>query len=53
MEGGILIRDISCHNILLGVEGAPVGWRGVLIDFDMAIKINRTSHPFVIDAQRV
>ncbi|KAG2012023.1 other/FunK1 protein kinase [Coprinopsis cinerea AmutBmut pab1-1] len=34
---GILHRDVSVHNILLGQAGSPMGWRGVLIDLDMAI----------------
>ncbi|KAJ2913155.1 hypothetical protein MD484_g7260, partial [Candolleomyces efflorescens] len=35
---GILHRDISIYNILLGVPGADPGYRGVLIDFDMAVR---------------
>lgn len=34
---GILHRDVSLQNILLGKDDAPVGWRGVLIDLDMAV----------------
>jgi hypothetical protein len=33
---GILHRDISDKTILLGKAGAPVGWRGVLIDLSLA-----------------
>ncbi|KAF5341255.1 hypothetical protein D9611_005961 [Ephemerocybe angulata] len=33
---GILHRDVSSHNILLGSSGAAPGRRGVLIDLDMA-----------------
>ncbi|RXW17455.1 hypothetical protein EST38_g8396 [Candolleomyces aberdarensis] len=36
-EKGTLHRDISVYNILLGKTGAEPGYRGVLIDFDMAI----------------
>ena len=34
---GTLHRDISIYNILLGKTGADPGYRGVLIDFDMAV----------------
>ncbi|KAF6760715.1 hypothetical protein DFP72DRAFT_1165873 [Ephemerocybe angulata] len=33
---GILHRDVSSHNILLGSPGAATGRRGVLIDLDMS-----------------
>lgn len=33
----VLHRDVSQNNILLGRDGAPVGQRGVLVDFDMAV----------------
>ncbi|KAF6760724.1 hypothetical protein DFP72DRAFT_55005 [Ephemerocybe angulata] len=33
---GILHRDVSSHNILLGSSGGARGCRGVLIDLDMA-----------------
>lgn len=39
----ILHRDISINNILLGNEGAEPGNRGLLIDLDMGIWIDRTS----------
>lgn len=32
----IIHRDISMHNILLGLRNVTLGFRGVLIDFDMA-----------------
>lgn len=38
---GILHRDISLHNILLG-DPADEGNRGILVDLDMAIFLNRT-----------
>ncbi|TFK23554.1 hypothetical protein FA15DRAFT_705339 [Coprinopsis marcescibilis] len=34
----ILHRDISVNNILLGTLGATEGWRGVLIDLDVAVR---------------
>ena len=40
---GILHRDISINNILLGNEGAKPGNRGLVIDLDMGIWINRTT----------
>lgn len=39
-KAGILHRDVSVNNILLGRPGAVNGWRGVLIDLDMAIYYN-------------
>jgi serine/threonine protein kinase len=33
---GTLHRDISILNVLLGKPGAEPGFRGVLIDFDVA-----------------
>jgi serine/threonine protein kinase len=40
---GILHRDISINNILLGKEDAEPGNRGLVIDLDMAIWIDRTT----------
>ena len=40
---GILHRDISINNILLGNRGAKPGNRGLVIDLDMGIWINRTT----------
>ncbi|EDR03779.1 uncharacterized protein LACBIDRAFT_306822 [Laccaria bicolor S238N-H82] len=37
----ILHRDVSINNILMGKKDAPVGNRGVIIDLDMAILLNR------------
>ncbi|TFK20536.1 hypothetical protein FA15DRAFT_659001 [Coprinopsis marcescibilis] len=43
----ILHRDISIHNVLLGKPDAPSGWRGILIDLDMAVNLLETEndHP--------
>ncbi|KAH6915700.1 hypothetical protein BKA70DRAFT_1418629 [Coprinopsis sp. MPI-PUGE-AT-0042] len=39
---GILHRDISLTNVLLGRDGDDrPGWQGVLIDLDMAIRVDR------------
>ncbi|KAF5340958.1 hypothetical protein D9611_006035 [Ephemerocybe angulata] len=38
---GVLHRDISLQNILFGLEDAPEGRRGIIIDLDMAIWTNR------------
>ncbi|RXW17164.1 hypothetical protein EST38_g8694 [Candolleomyces aberdarensis] len=35
---GTLHRDVSPHNVLLGKQGADLGYRGILIDFDMAVQ---------------
>ncbi|PPR02181.1 hypothetical protein CVT24_011369 [Panaeolus cyanescens] len=35
-EKGVVHRDISYKNILLGTPGAPKGFRGVVIDMDRA-----------------
>ncbi|KAF6760777.1 hypothetical protein DFP72DRAFT_881448 [Ephemerocybe angulata] len=37
LQAGILHRDVSMENILLGEDGAPVGRRGILIDLEFAI----------------
>ncbi|TEB19355.1 hypothetical protein FA13DRAFT_1589281, partial [Coprinellus micaceus] len=37
-QRSVLHRDISMQNILLGLEDAHPGLRGILIDFDMAVK---------------
>jgi serine/threonine protein kinase len=37
---GTLHRDISILNVLLGKPGAEPGFRGVLIDFDVATHRN-------------
>ena len=38
-QKGILHRDISHNNVLLGKKDAPVGYQGVLIDFDAATRV--------------
>ncbi|KAH9482167.1 hypothetical protein JR316_0004262 [Psilocybe cubensis] len=43
-QKGILHRDISLENILLGKPNAEPGNRGVLIDLDMAIKVDRETN---------
>lgn len=40
-EYGILHRDISHNNILLGGDDAPEGYRGVLIDLDLAFRATK------------
>ncbi|KAJ2912079.1 hypothetical protein MD484_g8337, partial [Candolleomyces efflorescens] len=49
---GTLHRDISIYNILLGRPGAHPGYRGILIDFDMAchygLKVFNTPEHWVI-----
>ena len=35
-EREIIHRDVSVLNILMGVAGPPEGYRGILIDLDMA-----------------
>ncbi|KAF9051308.1 hypothetical protein BJ165DRAFT_876767 [Panaeolus papilionaceus] len=39
---GILHQNIGINNILRGLEGAPVGSRGIVIDLDLATKYDRT-----------
>ncbi|KAL1742492.1 hypothetical protein HDZ31DRAFT_65912 [Schizophyllum fasciatum] len=45
----ILHRDVSIHNILLGLPGATDGWKGVLIDLDMAISMLRERSDLGVD----
>ncbi|RXW17451.1 hypothetical protein EST38_g8398 [Candolleomyces aberdarensis] len=40
---GTLHRDVSIYNVLLGKPDAEPGYRGILIDLDMAIRRNRGS----------
>ncbi|KAF5341148.1 hypothetical protein D9611_006040 [Ephemerocybe angulata] len=39
LKAGVLHRDIAMDNILFGEDGVASGWRGVLIDLDMAIVV--------------
>ena len=46
-------RDISIQNILFGLADAPEGYRGVLIDLDMAVraqsfKSSEPAEPFIV-----
>ncbi|KAH6611293.1 hypothetical protein Trco_001313 [Trichoderma cornu-damae] len=43
LQGKYLHRDISINNLLLKEDG-PVGEKGILIDFDLAIKEQRIKH---------
>ncbi|KAF5341176.1 hypothetical protein D9611_006060 [Ephemerocybe angulata] len=43
LQAGILHRDVSIDNILIGEPSAPVGRRGVLIDLEMAILTGNTA----------
>ncbi|KAL1693194.1 hypothetical protein GGG16DRAFT_49819 [Schizophyllum commune] len=45
----ILHRDVSIHNILLGLDEAEPGWEGVLIDLDMAISVLRKKSDLEVD----
>ncbi|CAA7263552.1 unnamed protein product [Cyclocybe aegerita] len=38
-DAGILHRDVSINNILLGNPNAPPGQRGIIIDLDMAVQL--------------
>ena len=40
-RAGILHRDVSTHNILIGRPGSLEGFRGVIIDLDLAIFTSR------------
>jgi len=53
LEAGILHRDLSSDNLLLGLPGADVGQRGILIDLDMAIRTNRTCSSISADFRTV
>ncbi|KAJ2926472.1 hypothetical protein H1R20_g10624, partial [Candolleomyces eurysporus] len=39
-KGGTLHRDVSPYNVLFGKPGAEPGYRGILIDFDIATRRN-------------
>jgi hypothetical protein len=42
-NASILHRDVSINNVLFGQPGAQEGNRGIIIDLDLAIWLNRTS----------
>ena len=46
-------RDVSIHNILLGLDEAEPGWEGVLIDLDMAISVLRKKSDLEVDFRTV
>ncbi|KDQ55451.1 hypothetical protein JAAARDRAFT_692235, partial [Jaapia argillacea MUCL 33604] len=48
LEIGILHRDVSLRNILLG-DPNDVGNRGILIDLDLALEVGRASSNVVTD----
>ena len=52
-ERGILHRDISVNNLLIGKLGDPAPNRGVIIDLDMAIELDRASSLFEVDFKTV
>ena len=52
-DNGILHRDISVNNILVGQPNAKPGNRGVLIDLDMAIRLDRTDTLATVDFRTV
>jgi len=45
VKAGILHRDISADNILLGEQNAPVGQRAILIDLGRATRCDRGRCP--------
>ncbi|TEB19365.1 hypothetical protein FA13DRAFT_1697931 [Coprinellus micaceus] len=47
----MLHRDINDTNVLLGLEDASVGWRGVLIDLGVATRLGRTTSDIVKEAR--
>ncbi|CAA7262378.1 unnamed protein product [Cyclocybe aegerita] len=48
-DRNIIHRDISVNNILIGEEGAEEGWRGLLIDMDMAVRWQRAATMAAVD----
>ena len=52
-NAGILHRDVSINNVLIGKPNAEVGNRGVLIDMDMAILLARMESLASVDFRTV
>ena len=52
-RSGILHRDISVNNVLIGKPGAVFPNRGVIIDLDMAIWLDRKKSLYGIDFKTV
>ncbi|CAA7262392.1 unnamed protein product [Cyclocybe aegerita] len=48
-DRNIIHRDISVNNILIGEEGAEEGWRGLLIDMDMAVRWQQAATMAAVD----
>lgn len=49
----IIHRDVSAQNILIGSPNAPEGLRGLLIDLDMAVKVDRLQSDVSLDPRSV
>ncbi|KAF6755175.1 hypothetical protein DFP72DRAFT_811817, partial [Ephemerocybe angulata] len=45
LDRGILHCDVSLGNVLFGVPGAPDGLRGILIDLDLAVRVQFHQKP--------
>ncbi len=52
-DRGILHRDVSVNNLLIGKPGASAPNRGVIIDLDMSIELSRTRSLKDIDFKTV
>ena len=52
-DNNILHRDISVNNILLSLDPVKENNRGLIIDLDLAILINRTKSLAEIDFKTV
>ncbi|KAJ2911666.1 hypothetical protein MD484_g8750, partial [Candolleomyces efflorescens] len=53
LDRNIIHRDISPNNILLGLEDADEGERGILIDLDLALKALGPSSDIPVDFRTV